>query len=85
MPSESATANKSTKTSPDPVIIEVGRRGKDQINKLRQGRGPIRRDIDSVLGQLRESGDLAQDAQVVIVVVRQQRRPKAGSNCLWPW
>ena len=88
MPSQASPAGDSTKESsttrsPDPVIIEVGRRSKGQISKLRQGRGSIRRDIDGALGQLRESGDLSEGAQVVIVVVRQQESPKDEGSCFW--
>jgi len=65
----------------DPVIVEMGERGKNQIRKLRQGRGRIRTDIDSVLDGLRERGEVTQDAQVVIVVIKQ--RVEERDDCWW--
>jgi hypothetical protein len=65
------------------VIIEVGKRGKRQINALREGRGPIMEDIDAAVGRLRSSGDIAGDAQVVVVIVKQRPRDDASSWCWW--
>jgi hypothetical protein len=68
--------------APEPVIIELGERSAKQIKKLRRGRGGIRRTVDGVLGNLRETGQVAKDAQVVIVVVK--ARPDYQSDC-WRW
>lgn len=71
----------SDRPAPSPVIIEVGERSKKQINKIRQGRGQIMKDIDRAMAGLRSAGDVPEDAQVVIVVVREG--PKSSDSCWW--
>jgi hypothetical protein len=75
------TAGESESKRPDPVVVELGTRGKGQLRKLRQGRGRLLRDIDDVVADLQQSGEVAADAQVVIVVVKQ--RPEAQDDCWW--
>jgi hypothetical protein len=70
----------------EPVIVELGVRSRKQIKKLRQGRGPIRRTINGVLDDLRQAGHVAEDAQVVIVMVKE--RPDYSSDYksdCWRW
>ena len=71
-------------SGPDPVVIELGRRSRKQIRKLRRGQGRTWRDIEGVVHDLREAGDVADDAQVVVVVVKE--RPEESDDwaaCWW--
>ena len=80
---DSSTPPTATEEAPEPVIIELGARSKRQIERLRQGRGRIMRDIEDTLGRLRGSGNVRQDAQVVVVVVKQRREVDEGGWCWW--
>ena len=81
MATEAKVTESNAPRAPEPVIIELGERSDKQINRLRQGRGRIRRDIDGVLTELKQRGEVADDAQVVVVVVK--RRASDEDACWW--
>lgn len=66
----------------EPVIVEFGKRSKKQIRKLRSGRGRIMRDIESVLDELRSSGELDEDTRVLVAVVKERPEYDDG-GCWW--
>lgn len=69
-------------TAPDaslPVIIDLGKRRRKQVKKLRRGEGKLLNDINGAVAELRTAGTLTGDAQPVIIVVREKRSRKAKS------
>ena len=74
---DTASADAATATSP--VIIDLGKRRRKQVKKLRRGEGKLLDDINGAVAELRTAGTLAGDAQPVIVVVRQKRGNRAKS------
>jgi Family of unknown function (DUF6200) len=81
--SDSAPAKSSsprTLEGPDPLIIDLGKHRRKDVKQLRQGAGPLVDEIASCLGELRESGQIAANAQPVVIVVRE--RKKKGLR--WP-
>lgn len=69
-----------TSEGPDPLIIDLGKHRRKDVKQLREGAGPLVAEIASCLSELRESGQIAADAQPVVIVVR-ERQKKA---VLWP-
>lgn len=60
-------------TTNAPVIIDLGKRRRKQVKKLRRGEGKLLNDINGAVEELRTAGTLGADAQPVIVVVREKR------------
>ena len=61
----------------EPIIVDLGRKTKRDIDRLRKGRGPLLDDVDDCLAELRERGEISLLAQPVVVLVAERRR--AGS------
>lgn len=62
------------------VVIDIGKRKRKQVRKLRKGEGRLAEEIEHTIGQLKGDGVLDADAQTVVVVVRQ----KLKNNWMWP-
>jgi hypothetical protein len=62
-----------TPTSNAPVIIDLGRRRRKQVKKLRRGEGKLLDDVNGAVAELRTAGTLSADVQPVIVIVREKR------------
>jgi hypothetical protein len=60
-----------------PLVVELGRKKKQQIKKLRKGSGPLMDDLQKLLAKLRASGDLPAGATPVLMIVKQ--KPKRRS------
>jgi hypothetical protein len=77
------TADESTTATrgPAPIVLDFGKHRRKAIKRLRRGEGRLMDDVNSALEELRVAGALSENAQPVIVVVRQRRR---RSNKLFP-
>jgi hypothetical protein len=64
--------------SPAPVVLDLGKRRRKQINQLRRGKGKLLDDINGAVEELRTAGTLSGDAHPVIVVVQKKRRRARG-------
>jgi hypothetical protein len=64
-----------------PVIIDLGKKKKQQIRNLTKGRGRLLRDITEITDELAASGEIDAGAQPLIVVVRE--KSKAGKLNFW--
>lgn len=61
-----------------PIIVDIGKGSRKDVRKLRKGSaGKLMRRLDETVEHLRESGAMAEGAQVVVLVVRQRRRRRA--------
>lgn len=67
---ESAAANA-------PVVVDVGKKRRKQIKRLRNGRGKLMDQINHLVEELRTSGSISATSQPLVVVVRQKRRTRS--------
>jgi len=70
----------------EPVIIDLGKKNRKQVRKLRRGK-PCRlmRRVEETIEHLREGGELAEDVRPVIIVVRERSRSKGGRRVAKMW
>ncbi|EGJ34357.1 MULTISPECIES: hypothetical protein [Moorena] len=62
----------STLQKENTIILEMGSAKKDDIKDLQYGEGKLFKRIAKVIGELKESGEVAENAQPVIVVVKKK-------------
>ena len=55
----------------DLIVLDIGKRDADAIKKLRKGKGKLLRKVNESVEQLRDAGKIKADAQVVLIVVRE--------------
>ena len=61
------------------VVVDLGKKSRKKVKKLRKGKGPLLEDVDDAIAQLRSDGSIGEDAVPVIVVVRQKdKNPISG-------
>ena len=61
------------------LVIDIGKRKRKQVRRLRKGEGRLAEEIEQTVDNLKNEGVLDTDAQTVVVVVRQ--KPKRN----WMW
>jgi siroheme synthase len=59
-----------------PVFIDLGKKKKKAVKRLRNGRGSLVGRIQATIEDLRNAGTISATAQPVIVVVREKRKNK---------
>ncbi|AOY80808.1 hypothetical protein BJP36_13690 [Moorena producens JHB] len=62
----------STLQKENTIILEMGSAKKDDIKDLQYGEGKLFKKIAKVISELKESGEVGEDAQPVIVVVKKK-------------
>ncbi len=60
------------------IVLDLGKRSKKQIKRLRRGGGRLTAKIDDTIEQLRADGELAGGGDVVVVVVKQKPKSRLG-------
>ena len=75
------TADTASATTDKPiVVVDLGRKAKKQIKRLRNGHGRLMDRVVTTVDQLQGDGEIHQDHQIVVVVVRQDNKRK---GLLW--
>jgi uncharacterized protein DUF6200 len=69
------------KSSPAPIVVDLGRQKQKRVRQLRKGKGPLIADVNSTIDELRATGTISASAQPVIVVVR-EKLPKGIMSML---
>ncbi len=69
----------------DPVIIDLGRKKRKSVKKLRRGEGKLMDEVEDVIQGLQADGHIAADAQPVVVIVREKDNWKRGAKIWAPW
>jgi hypothetical protein len=77
-PAASATGS-TNGGAPAPIVIDLGRKNRKQVKRLRKGRGKLLDKVAGVIDGMRATGALQPNAQTVIVVVRE----KEERGLLW--
>ena len=67
----------------DPILIDLGRKSRKNINRVRDGEGKLMVEIQDTIDELRTNGTMSESAQPVIIIVREKRSSRA-INRLWP-
>jgi uncharacterized protein DUF6200 len=65
-----------------PIIIDLGKRSRRQINRLRRGKGELLDEVHDCLDELAENGKITKTAQPVIVVVTDRVAPPMGGSLM---
>lgn len=59
----------------EPIVVDMGKKTRRQIRKLRKGKpGRLLDRVEDTIQHLRENGALADDAQPIVIVVKERRR-----------
>ncbi len=64
--------------SDGPVIIDLGKKKRSQVRKLRKGRGKLVARVNELVADLHNNGTVASKGQPVIVVVREKKKRGRG-------
>ncbi len=67
----------------DPILIDLGRKSRKKINRLRDGEGKLMVEIQDTIDELKAAGTIAESAQPVIIIVREKIASRTV-NPLWP-
>ena len=65
---------KEQKAEPRTLVIDLGKKKRKRVKKLRKGRGRLMDRINDFVSDMKESGELNANADTMVVVVRQKRR-----------
>ena len=57
------------------VLVDLGKKRRKHIKRLRKGRGRLMRQVDDTVAQLKEEEAIDPNSQVVVVVVKE--KPKS--------
>jgi len=61
-----------------PIVVDLGKKKRGRVKKLRKGRGPLLDDIIDCIAKLREDDTISKEAQPVIIVVREKQKKRKG-------
>ena len=56
----------------DPIIIDLGKKKRKLVRRLRKGRGELMDDVEDCVQELLTAGAIKEGAQPVIMVVREK-------------
>jgi hypothetical protein len=70
-----------TATNHAPIVVDLGKKRRKQIKQLREGRGRLMDEVNSLVQELRTAGSISAAAQPVVIVVREKRKTRALA---WP-
>lgn len=68
-------------TSHAPIVVDIGKKRRKQIKQLREGRGKLMDEVNSLLQELKTAGSISTSAQPVVIVVREKRKAR---SLVWP-
>lgn len=77
MANTSGSESSTTPAQSNVLIVDMGKRKKKDIKRLRRGRGKLMDRISNTMVQLKEEGELPEGSPVVVVLVREKRK-KSG-------
>lgn len=80
---EISTATEAVTKNPPPIIIDLGKRKKKEIKRMKQGEGDIREDVEEALVYAAEAlGDKAKGKVLVPVVLIVEKKAKRWRGLL---
>ena len=60
------------------VVIDIGKRKRKAVRRLRKGRGKLVDRVQNVIDDLREAGEIGADSDTVVVIVEKKQRRNRG-------
>ena len=58
------------------LLLDLGTKSKKNVRKLRKGRGKLMSRINGAIEDLKTEGEIGENSQVVVVVVKQRERKR---------
>ncbi|MCB0001625.1 MAG: hypothetical protein KDI07_04925 [Anaerolineae bacterium] len=58
------------------LLLDLGTKSKKNVRRLRKGRGKLLNRINSTIEDLKADGEIDENSQVVVVVVKQRDRKR---------
>ncbi len=87
-----ATSAKATKkdagsaASPEPIVIDLGKKSRKQVRKLRKGEaGRLMDRVEEAIEHLRDNNAVAASAQPIVIVIKEKQKRRRGKRLLKPW
>jgi hypothetical protein len=74
--------NESKPTTPSPIIVDLGKKRRKDVRRLRRGQGKLFDQVNTTIQELKTAGTISSHAEPVILVVRQKRG--GGKNSWMP-
>lgn len=76
MSTESKKADSASPSSAadGPIVVDLGRRGRKAIKKLRKGDGKLMDEAEACVQELKDSGAVPASAVPIIIIVREKRK-----------
>lgn len=72
-----ATASDAESDSNAPIVVDMGKKSRKDVRKLRKGQsGRLMDRVEETLDHLKENGALTEGAQVVVFVVKEKSKRK---------
>ena len=59
---------------PKMIILDIGKKKRKQVRRLRKGRGRLAARIEAAIEDLTADGRIAEGAQTVVMIVEKKRR-----------
>jgi hypothetical protein len=60
------------------IVVDLGRKSSKDVRALRKGRGRLMDDVQDCIDELRESGDISESAEPVVIVVERRWSTPGG-------
>ena len=61
-------------SQPRTFVVDLGKKKRDQVKKLRKGKGKLVGRIESLVADMKESGEVNANADTLIIVVERKGR-----------
>jgi hypothetical protein len=61
-----------------PILMDLGKKKRKNIKRLRRGTGPLMRAVSDAIAELRSSGTVDAGQDIVVVVRERRRRRDSG-------
>jgi hypothetical protein len=58
------------------IVLDLGKKSRKKIKRLRQGRGALMDRVQETIGQLREENELSDSSDIVVVIVKENRKSR---------
>ena len=73
-----ADTDQTSTAKPGTVIIDLGKKKRSQVRKLRKGHGKLMEDVNELVADMQKDGTVQSKDQQVVVVVREKKRRMFG-------
>lgn len=69
-------AEETTPSEDKMIILDLGKKSKKKIKRLRKGQGDLMERVQATIGQLREDDELSDNTDVVVVIVKEKKKSR---------